>query len=98
MTDAKKLDQLLDIHPDDWDANECHEVYRLARLGLWAEEHAIPAITHYAKDGSVGSHTSGHGESSDHISFYNGLKIESIDVLAHLPDADTRYPKQVDKA
>lgn len=36
---------------------------------------ALQALEYYAEQGSVGSHTSGHGDSSDHISFYYGLKI-----------------------
>jgi hypothetical protein len=47
---------------------------------------AIEALEHYAIDGSVGRHTSGHGESSEHISFYHGLKIKPSEALKKMAE------------
>lgn len=54
----KDLDQYLEYDPGVDDdayifdisdyAPRTRELIRLARLGLWAEEHAIPALTHYS--------------------------------------------------
>lgn len=56
-------------------ANQIDKICRAAEL-------MYGILEYYKIRGHVGSHTSGHGESSDHISFYDGLKITPEDALA----------------
>jgi hypothetical protein len=50
VIDEKRLDEIIQIHWDGLPPNICirkgelSELIRLARLGLWAEKHGIPAI------------------------------------------------------
>lgn len=44
VIDEKRLEEILHFHPDDWTLEEHDTVYRLARVGMWAEKHGIPAL------------------------------------------------------
>lgn len=45
--DSKRLDDIEWGKKDFFDEYEVKELIRLARLGLWAEQHAIPALRRY---------------------------------------------------
>lgn len=89
LNELANLTYIEDLTSGDWD--EYYELIRMARLGLWARDHGIPTLMHYATDGVVSSKVSGHGDSSDCLEFYYGLKFKPVDVLEKLPD----FPKDL---
>lgn len=44
MIDEKRLESILEQHPDYWSFEDRDIIEHLARLGLWAKEHGIPAL------------------------------------------------------